>query len=138
MNYKASVKVMRSYDYCHFEVNLGSDVEMSAQEVDDMRRVAATLADRAVADYRRMKDEEPKRNKAAWDKQEMRRKLKDIESKPEGERTLNEAALMAAAQADEFWQKYEDDEQFDYWNDADVERDYHFSRLAKRQTVRVS
>ena len=138
MNYKASVKVMRSYDYCHFEVNLGSDIEMSAQEVDDMRRVAASLADRAVADYKRMKSAEPMRAQASWDKQEMRRRLKDIESKPEGERTLNEVALLTQAQSDEFWQRYKDDEDFDYWNDADVERDYHFARLAKRQTVRVA
>lgn len=137
MSYKASVKVMRSYDYCHFEVNLGTDQDLSAQDVDDMRRVAATLTDKAVADYKRMKADEPKRSQASWDLAEMRRKLKAIEEKPEGERTLNEVALMNEAQSQEFWARYKADEEFDYWNDSDVEREYHFTRLAKRQKVKV-
>ncbi len=137
MSYRASVKVMRSYDYCHFEVNLGTDQEVTVQEVDDMRRVAATLADRAVSDYQRMKAAEPKRSTAAWECQEMRRRLKAIEEKPEGERTLNEVALLAEAQSQEFWNRYKADEEFDYWTDSEVERDYHFARLAKRQKVKV-
>lgn len=48
---KGSVKIMLSYDYCHFEVCLGSDEEKSLQEIDDMRKDAQRLADKAVKQY---------------------------------------------------------------------------------------
>jgi hypothetical protein len=48
----ASVKVMRSHDYCHFEVNLSSSSANSVEAVDELRKAAARLADKAVAQYR--------------------------------------------------------------------------------------
>ena len=54
----ASVKVMRSYDYCHFEVTLAADVQCPPDspewfgQVDNLRKKAARLADRAVAQYK--------------------------------------------------------------------------------------
>ena len=52
----ASVKVMRSYDYCHFEVVLGRDNGQALNEynVKEMRKEAARLVDSAVEDYRKM------------------------------------------------------------------------------------
>ena len=48
----ASVKVMRSYDYCHFEVVLEigrtEASGLSLQTVDALRKEAARLADNAV------------------------------------------------------------------------------------------
>ncbi|MFA5186750.1 MAG: hypothetical protein WC551_09760 [Patescibacteria group bacterium] len=49
---KCSVKVMRSYDYCHFEVCLGSDENLTLQQIDDLRKDAARLADKAVRQYK--------------------------------------------------------------------------------------
>ena len=49
---RASVKVMRSYDYCHFEVCLSSDEEMTLFQVNDMRKDAARLTDEAVRQYK--------------------------------------------------------------------------------------
>lgn len=48
---KGSVKVMRSYDYCHFEVCLSSDENMTLEQVDAMRKEAARLVDKAVEQY---------------------------------------------------------------------------------------
>ncbi len=50
----ASVKVMRSFDYCHFEVALGltHDIAITKGEVDDLRKDAARLADKAVEQYK--------------------------------------------------------------------------------------
>lgn len=54
----ASVKVMRSHDYCHFEVNLSASIECPPdspewfQQVDAMRKNAARLADKAVEQYK--------------------------------------------------------------------------------------
>lgn len=48
---KASVKIMRSYDYNHFEVALSSDEELTIEQVDEMRKQAARLVDKAVKQY---------------------------------------------------------------------------------------
>ena len=54
----ASVKVMRSHDYCHFEVNLAASVDCPPdspewfQQVDALRKNAARLADKAVEQYK--------------------------------------------------------------------------------------
>jgi hypothetical protein len=48
----ASVKVMRSHDYCHFEVCLSSSSATTPQGVDELRKAAARLADKAVEQYK--------------------------------------------------------------------------------------
>lgn len=137
MKYQASVKVMRSYDYCHFEVNLGTDQALDVAEVDDMRRVAAALADRAVDDYKRMKAHDPARSNARFHRDQMEQQIAGIKQKPEGERTLNEVALLKRSEDAEFWARYKADEEFDYWNDEQVERDHHFERLRNKERIRV-
>ncbi len=49
---KASVKVMNSYNYCHFEVCLGTDEDLSIEQVDDLRKAAQRLVDKAVDQYK--------------------------------------------------------------------------------------
>lgn len=48
----ASVKVMRSHDYCHFEVSLGYDAPATLEQIDALRKEAARLADKAVEQYK--------------------------------------------------------------------------------------
>jgi hypothetical protein len=52
---EGSVKVMLSYDYCHFEVALSSDQDMTLPEIDAMRKDAMRLADKAVRQYKTAK-----------------------------------------------------------------------------------
>lgn len=52
----ASVKVMRSHDYCHFEVQLSNTDLDSLDEVDELRKSAARLVDKAVDQYMQHKD----------------------------------------------------------------------------------
>ena len=47
----ASVKVMRSHDYCHFEVQLSNTDLDSLDDVDELRKDAARLVDKAVDQY---------------------------------------------------------------------------------------
>lgn len=52
-----SVRVMRSHDYCHFEVILtGTPAEgethVTLGDIDDLRKHAARLADKAVEQYK--------------------------------------------------------------------------------------
>ena len=51
-----SVKVMRSYDYCHFEVTLSTSGPASIEFIDELRKQAARLADKAVEQYKVAKD----------------------------------------------------------------------------------
>jgi hypothetical protein len=54
-----SVKVMRSYDYCHFEISLGMSGDSESiplDAVDRLRKDAARLADKAVEQYKVAKE----------------------------------------------------------------------------------
>jgi hypothetical protein len=105
---KASVKIMRSYDYCHFEICLGTDEEKTLQQIDDLRKDAARLVDKAVAQYMKAKHIAQLRPSSAKDKADFERGCLAIAQKAEGDRSPNEQAMLKKYQ-DEKWQ-----EQFDY------------------------
>lgn len=52
----ASVKVMNSYDYCHFEVALSQDNVETIIEIDELRKEAQRLVDRAIKQYKIAKE----------------------------------------------------------------------------------
>ena len=114
----ASVKVMRSYDYCHFEVALSSSLDVapgSAEwfgEVDNLRKNAARLADKAVEQYRVAKDarqdEESTLRRLEWE-------AELAERTPESDRTPEQNAAIKALADARFTQRrydYQDD-----WNE---------------------
>lgn len=47
----ASVKVMNSYDYCHFEVALSAE-DVSLADVDNLRKEAQRLVDKSIKQYK--------------------------------------------------------------------------------------
>ena len=51
--YKATVRIMNSYDYSHFEVTLGSEQPLDAEGVNKMRAEAQRLVDIAIHDYKK-------------------------------------------------------------------------------------
>ena len=119
----ASVKVMRSYDYCHFEINLASDIsDLNNQgqivAVDDLRKQAARLADKAVQQYKVAKTvaEKLESVKSDWN-------LKMAKSTPEDQRTPSEKAIIKyhsdAAFAAQFDYDYEDDYDEGVWGDGE-------------------
>lgn len=93
-----SVKVMRSHDYCHFEVVLGSDVEsVSAlhrpEEVDALRKVAARLVDKAVAQYivaKREREQRARLEPPEW----LHERMAAMAQLPETERTPEQQAEL--------------------------------------------
>lgn len=111
----ASVKVMRSHDYCHFEVNLSASIDCPPespewfQHVDGLRKNAARLADKAVEQY--------KVAKAAHQSEEssfdsMRYAAENAMRTPEAERTPNEMAAIKALADARFSQRH-----YDYQDD---------------------
>ena len=132
---KASVKVMRSYDYCHFEVALSSDQEMTLDEVNGLRKQAAILVDEAVREYRIAKKREDSRQRFEWDKERAVERATKLREKPPSEWSIDEAAFMRSYEDKEFWRDFESE---DYYYDADPERDHHFSMLRKFQETRIA
>lgn len=47
----ASVKVMNSYDYCHFEVVLSAE-DVTLADVDNLRKEAQRLVDKSIKQYK--------------------------------------------------------------------------------------
>jgi len=112
----ASVKIMLSYDYSHFEIALSSDNSLSLDEVNDLRKKAQRLADEAVRQYKKSKKMAELRAQGQYERERFLRQIAEIEKKPEGERTINEVAMLKQHD-DENWEA-----QFNY--DYDYEDDY--------------
>lgn len=112
----ASVKVMRNHDYCHFEVCLSSSSANTPELVDELRKKAARLADKAVAQYRIAKANTYRLLSENQRRQYVVDKAKLIREKPERDRTARDQAELKAFD-DAAWEAsrpydYEDD-----WND---------------------
>lgn len=116
----ASVKVMRSHDYCHFEVSLAANLDCPPdspewfQLVDNMRKNAARLADKAVDQYKIAKaahqQEESSMQHLQWEAEQ-------AERTPESERSSEQKAAIKALADARFAQRHYDYQ--DDWDDQD-------------------
>ncbi len=110
------VKVLRSYDYNHFEFCIPLNEKATIKERNEARKDAERLANEAVRQYKRAKDMAHKREKGEFHKNSFLNVVRRIEVKPEGERTVDELAILQQYK-DESWESqfeypydYEDDE----------------------------
>lgn len=131
---KASVKVMRSFDYCHFEVALSSDEEMSIDDVNEMRKQAAILVDEAVRQYKDAKQAERNRESHQFGRERAMEELKRLREIPKSDLSVEQAAKLRSYEDRDFWKQYDAD---DYWYD-DPERDHHFSMLRRFKDSLIS
>lgn len=129
---QASVKVMRSYDYCHFEVALTDDCA-TLDDVDALRKQAAVLVDEAVRQYKIAKRQEGKREGNEYQVRMFLERLERIKAKPRSELTPDEAATLRGAADREFMNEYDDDAYY-Y---SDPEREMHFSMLRRFRDLYV-
>lgn len=113
----ASVKVMLSYDYSHFEaaISLENESGLSILDIDEARKKCQRLADKAVGQYKEAKSAAAKRSDANYKMQNFEAQCKSIKQKSEGDRTINEIAMLKQYE-DENWRKqfYDD---YDYDDD---------------------
>lgn len=118
----ASVKVMLSYDYSHFEASMSIENEagLSMTDIDEARKNCQRLADKAVGQYKKAKQMAAQRNDGQYRMKNFLAEIKRIEAKEEGDRTVNELAMLKQYQ-DENWQA-----QFDYNYDYDDDNEYGF------------
>lgn len=112
----ASVKVMRSHDYCHFEVCLSSSSANTPELVDELRKKAARLADKAVAQYRIAKINASRLLNEKQQRQYLVDRIKHIRETPEGDRTVRDQAELKAFD-DAAWEASHSYDYEDDWND---------------------
>lgn len=118
--FQGGVKVMRSYDYCHFEVQLSSSEPKTLKEIDNMRKEAARLADKVVEQYkehRKFLDWLSHASRPNIDL--MRHDAANIkQTVPESERTDEQKALIKKIDDIDYWlfrqYEYGDDWDDDY------------------------
>jgi len=109
----ASVKVMRSYDYCHFEISLSID-ETTLEEADNLRKAAARLTDKAVHQYKIAK-REAENMIHGGNKLKLEKETKIIrENFPKSEWTPEQQAKIKALEDFEYYD-YQDDWD-NYWD----------------------
>jgi hypothetical protein len=116
----ASVKVMLSYDYSHFEVSMQveNDNGLTLKDIDDARKNCQRLADKAVGQYKTAKQMAANRSDGQYKMASFEQECKRIEAKNEHDRTLKEIAMLKQYK-DENWQA-----QFDYAYDYDDDEQY--------------
>lgn len=114
----ASVRVMRSFDYNHFEVALSSACACTPEDVDELRKAAQRLADHAVEQFQTAKAAAALKSgiESEW-------ALKQAQQTPEGGRTPEQLAVLKyhsdAAFAARFDYDYEDDWSQPDWDHID-------------------
>lgn len=100
----ASVKVMLSHDYCHFEVSKSTDQEATNEQIDAMRKDCMRLADKAIEQYKIAKRMAQLRVDGQCRIENFEATCKRIQLKAEGDRTVNEIAMLKRYQ-DEKWRE---------------------------------
>ena len=117
----ASVKVMLSYNYNHFESSMVIENEdgLDFTEIDESRKICQRLCDKAVGQYKIAKDLAAKRINAKYDKEKFVKEVESIKLKPIGERTVDELAKLKAFDDDSWSSQFNYD--YDYEDECDYE-----------------
>lgn len=116
----ASVKVMLSYDYSHFEalMALENDNGLTLQEIDEARKDCQRLADKAVGQYKTAKEMAACRIENGYRMQNFEAECKRIKDKSDQDRTIKEIAMLKQYE-NENWRA-----QFDCYYDYDDDENY--------------
>lgn len=130
----ASVKVMRSHDYCHFEVCLSTTLRNQIDatgQVDELRKTAARLADKAVVQYQVAKENCSQIEQEERGLARLNEMLAEANAKPEEQRTPHDKAVIKWFSDQTFKARrhydYEDDyEEPDKFEEPEFEGDVSF------------
>lgn len=116
----ASIKVMRSFDYCHFEVAMSveTDAGLSTTDIDNARKEAMRLADKAVEQYKIAKSCAAKRQEGAYYMNNFENECKMIKLKDPNDRTIGEVAKLKQYEDENWRAKF--DYSYDYEDDYEV------------------
>ena len=115
----ASVKVMLSYDYSHFEASMSLENEggLSMAEIDTARKNCQRLADKAVGQYKTAKQHAAKRNDGICEMNNFEAECKKIRAKDVQDRTIKESAMLKQSENEKWQEQFE--LKYDYDDDDD-------------------
>lgn len=115
----ATVKVMLSYNYNHFEASIALENEdgLTTKDIDDARKDCNRLCDKAIKQYQQSKTIESKRANLISEKRQLVREVSEIKQKDKALWSVTDKAKVKALE-DHNWEL-----QWDYDDDWD-EDDY--------------
>jgi len=113
----ASVKVMLSHDYSHFEASMSLENEegLSLKDIDEARKNCQRLADKAVGQYKTAKSEANKMTATSYERQQLEKEVREIRvSKGEDEWTVLDRAKVKALEDYQYQTMYDynDDDEY--------------------------
>ncbi len=111
----ASVKVMLSFNFCHFEISKTTDQDVDNTAIDNMRKDCMRLADKAVKQYQIAKTRASEQAARDFEKSELKNDVERILKIPESERNATQMAKVKALSDHEYWKRYD----YDYEDDQD-------------------
>ena len=123
-----SVKVMRSYDYCHFEIVLGQDTignkiqpAFNEHDVNEMRKEAARLVDEGVRQYIEMKKQLDFQNSSEYEFERRQAQLvKVIKNFPDKSQWTPEIKALEKRCNDLAFQRNRDYDYQDDWAESQI------------------
>ena len=103
----ASVNVMLSYDYCHFETSmtLENDKGVTKKELDDARKECMRLCDKAIVQYKKAKVIVANRDRTERLRSQFIDECNRIEEMTECDRTPEQKAQLSRYENEE-WEKH--------------------------------
>jgi hypothetical protein len=104
---QATVKVMLSYDYCHFEVSKtiepigvidenANPLGLTMKEIDEARKDCQRLADKAVGQYKKAKEMAIKRTGNSYERMQLEKEVLEINKKKDEFLTEEDKAKIKA------------------------------------------
>jgi hypothetical protein len=112
----ASVKIMLSYDYCHFEVCKSTDENLTDKEINELRKETQRLADEAVRQYKIARRKAELRNSDNFKKEIFLKNYGHAVRKMAEDRSPEEIALVKQRN-DKDWEDHFNQNEYDYQDD---------------------
>lgn len=119
-----TTSVMRSYDYCHFEVGLSAETDPNApisKQIDELHRLCIEMADRAVQRYQASKAYRDELNRTTYERDRIRERLDRLVAMRGRGETLaaDDAAFLRGVDIDPGFRARLEGRKFDYehWDD---------------------
>lgn len=115
----ASVKIMLSYDYCHFEVCKSTDEELTNEQIDALRKDVQRLADKAVKQYKLKQQAANIRQRIEMKKYRFVNKCKELLNMPQELLSPEEQKMIESYKSGEYIEKFKNPE-YDYQDDFNI------------------
>jgi len=114
----ATIKVMLSYDYNHFEssIILENEEGLKLSEINETRKSCNRLCDEAIRQYKKAKSIELKNTNLESQRKRLEYEVAEIERKKKKDRNPEEKAKVKALQDQEWIENYDyyDDEEYQF------------------------